>query len=118
MFTTLYNVDVEDEFRQRFTIRKGKGVLNYWIWIFGAIILSFVLVGLVLFVFRKKDRRNKRARVLKKYNYQTGKTNMVKDRMHKAMAPGKRVSRRGNIYYETRSNRSDKDGKMSFGKKI
>jgi len=49
------------------------------------------------------------ARVLEVSPTQTGKTNMTKDKKYKAMTPGKRVSRFGNVYYEYRKNRSDKD---------
>lgn len=49
----------------------------------------------------KNKRRN--LRVLK----QTGTTNVVVDRTKKALLAGKRVSKTGNIYWETRKNRSD-----------
>jgi|AntAceMinimDraft_18_1070375.scaffolds.fasta_scaffold14529_2 hypothetical protein len=40
---------------------------------------------------------------------QTGKTkNHDRDKDRKAMSPGRRLSRKGNIYYEHRKNRSDK----------
>jgi hypothetical protein len=39
---------------------------------------------------------------------QTGKTNIAIDRKIQAKAPGKRISKSGNIYYEARANRSDK----------
>lgn len=50
----------------------------------------------------KNQRRN-----LKKSNYQIGKTSQVIDAARKALAPGKRRSKNGNIYYENRRNRSD-----------
>ena len=43
---------------------------------------------------------------------QTGKRKSLKlDRKRKAKPVGKRVSKNGNVYYETRRNRSDKKGK-------
>ena len=42
---------------------------------------------------------------------QTGKTTIKIDAKRKALAPGKRVSSSGNVYWETRKNRSDSPGK-------
>ena len=42
---------------------------------------------------------------------QVGKSNIKADSKRKALAPGKRISKTGNIYWETRRNRSDKPGK-------
>jgi hypothetical protein len=39
---------------------------------------------------------------------QTGRTNIAIDRKIQAKAPGKRISKSGNVYYEARANRSDK----------
>lgn len=39
---------------------------------------------------------------------QTGSSNFKADGKRKAMAPGKRLSRNGNVYYESRKNRSDR----------
>ena len=50
----------------------------------------------------KNQRRN--LRVLK----QVGKSDMVRDAERKALLPGKRISKSGKIYWETRKNRSDK----------
>ena len=52
----------------------------------------------------KNQRRN--LKVLK----QVGKSNASKDKSRKALKPGKRVSKSGNIYWETRKNRSDAVG--------
>ena len=49
-------------------------------------------------------------KVVKKSGYQIGKTNKVIDRKRSALAPGKRSSRNGKIYYENRKNRSDLTG--------
>ena len=42
---------------------------------------------------------------------QVGKTTVKIDSKRKALAPGKRVSSSGKIYWETRKNRSDQVGK-------
>ena len=44
---------------------------------------------------------------------QVGKTSIKIDAARKALAPGKRISSSGKVYWETRKNRSD-----SVGKKI
>jgi len=38
---------------------------------------------------------------------QTGTSNLVRDRGRKALLPGKRISKTGKVYWETRKNRSD-----------
>lgn len=42
---------------------------------------------------------------------QVGKTNIKRDAVRKALAPGKRISKSGKVYWETRKNRSDSPGK-------
>ena len=42
---------------------------------------------------------------------QTGDTIVKIDAKRKALAPGKRISSSGNVYWESRANRSDKPGK-------
>ncbi len=42
---------------------------------------------------------------------QIGKTTIIRDAARKALAPGKRISKTGNIYWEGRKNRSDVPGK-------
>ncbi len=42
---------------------------------------------------------------------QVGMSNTKKDAARKALAPGKRISKSGNTYWETRKNRSDVPGK-------
>ncbi len=68
------------------------------------------------FFNREKDKefealglrdQSKSVRVLE----QTGKTTIKIDAKRKALAPGKRVSSSGNVYWETRKNRSDSPGK-------
>ena len=49
----------------------------------------------------KNQRKN--LRVLK----QVGKTNVKVDASRDALKPGKRISKNGNVYWETRKNRSD-----------
>jgi len=53
-----------------------------------------------------KDR-SKSVRVLD----QVGKTTIKIDAKRKALAPGKRISSSGKVYWETRKNRSDSPGK-------
>jgi len=48
-----------------------------------------------------------RAKIVRRYHYQTGKTNRRVDRRRKALKPGRRVSKSGRRYTETRKNRSD-----------
>jgi hypothetical protein len=48
---------------------------------------------------------------MRKTYKQTGSSNRKYDSMRKAKAPGKRKSRSGNTYIETRKNRSDAKGK-------
>ena len=50
----------------------------------------------------KSQRKN-----LYAYKKQTGKTIKSIDIKRKALAPGKRISKAGNTYYEGRKNRSD-----------
>lgn len=50
----------------------------------------------------KNQRRN-----LKKGTHQTGKTDIARDKVRKALMSGKRRSKTGKIYYEYRKNRSD-----------
>jgi hypothetical protein len=44
---------------------------------------------------------------------QTGTSSTAKDRARKALAPGRRVSATGRVYYERRKNRSDKPGQLA-----
>lgn len=43
---------------------------------------------------------------------QVGKTNVYEDKKRKALLPGKRMSKDGKIYWETRKNRTDRKGTM------
>jgi len=52
----------------------------------------------------------KRGRTIKKADFQTGKSIKEIDKSRKALPPGKRISRTGNVYYEYRKNRSDLNG--------
>jgi len=42
---------------------------------------------------------------------QKGKTDLERDKTRKALLPGKRISKTGKTYWETRKNRSDSKGK-------
>ena len=51
-------------------------------------------------------------RVIKEVEFQTGlQKNALKDMRKKALAPGKRISKSGKVYYEYRANRSDIGGR-------
>jgi len=63
-----------------------------------------------------KLRKKGAGRVVKVKRRQTGKSNLKHDKRHHALAPGKRVSRSGKVYYEYRANRSDLR-KSEVGKK-
>ena len=52
----------------------------------------------------KNQRRN-----LRKLS-QVGKTNIKRDKKREALLPGKRISKSGKVYWETRKNRSDLKG--------
>jgi hypothetical protein len=49
-------------------------------------------------------------RVKKVSDHQVGKSVKSRDKPRKAMPPGKRISKMGRVYYETRKNRSDMPG--------
>jgi hypothetical protein len=53
------------------------------------------------------DRSRTVARVVRVLRKQTGKTSIPEDRKVSSMRPGKRISKNGKIYWETRKNRSD-----------
>jgi hypothetical protein len=63
---------------------------------------------------KRKTRKTKlkKPRVLKVVKYQTGgRASLKADRVRKALPPGKRISKSGRVYWETRRNRSDLPGK-------
>jgi len=43
-------------------------------------------------------------------SHQIGKTNSFRDKKRKALPPGKRISKKGKVYYEYRKNRTDLTG--------
>lgn len=53
----------------------------------------------------------RKPRALTRDTRQTGSSDMARDKKRKAIAPGKRRSKKGNIYYENRKNRSDVKGR-------
>ena len=56
-----------------------------------------------------KDRRKPKVKF--KASHQTGKSkDKARDKARKALPPGKRISKTGNVYYEYRRNRSDMPG--------
>lgn len=46
-------------------------------------------------------------RVLRVIRHQTGRTNIPVDKQVRALKAGKRLSKTGHVYWETRKNRSD-----------
>ena len=48
---------------------------------------------------------------------QTGTSKLTRDLNKRALAPGRRISKAGNVYYERRRNRSDKPGQLLGGSK-
>jgi hypothetical protein len=62
-------------------------------------------------VTKKKTTRS-RARVLSVSKRQTGRSNKRIDKKRTALPPGRRVSRRGKKYTETRANRSDRSARL------
>lgn len=64
----------------------------------------------------KRKSRLKSPKVLKKANYVTNVPNksLIKDKKRSALSPGKRMSKNGKIYYETRVNRSDLNHKLGL----
>ncbi|MEM0368431.1 MAG: hypothetical protein QXN57_03210 [Desulfurococcaceae archaeon] len=59
----------------------------------------------------QSKKRVKRPVVLRAVNWQRGKSKWWIDDDRDALAPGKRRSKNGKIYYEYRKNRSDLPGK-------
>jgi hypothetical protein len=59
-----------------------------------------------LYAFTLDDREY--ARVVKVLKQTGKKPNLVIDKARRAMMPGKRISKTGNTYWESRFNRSDK----------
>ena len=60
---------------------------------------------------KKKGNRKRKTKLVYEYKSQTGKSKTKLDKKRKALAPGKRVSKNGKVYYERRKNRSDRPGK-------
>jgi DNA repair protein RadC len=68
----------------------------------------------------RPSRSTKKVKTTYKVNYQTGKSNRTErginqDAKRKALAPGKRISKSGHTYYETRANRTDFSSKAMTG---
>lgn len=59
--------------------------------------------------FGEVSLRNQK-KIIKTLN-QVGKSNKNRDEARKALLPGKRISKNGKVYWETRKNRSDVSGK-------
>ena len=59
------------------------------------------------FMVRRIIYRKDLPKTVRAFEYQRGKTNKSIDRELTALKPGKRVSKTGNTYFESRKNRSD-----------
>jgi hypothetical protein len=59
-----------------------------------------------------KKAASKKPSMVYAKNKQHGTSNKIFDKQRKALAPGKRKSKDGNVYYEYRKNESDKPGTM------
>ena len=57
-----------------------------------------------------KDTGINQKKVVKNLGYQVGRSNLPVDKSRTALAPGKRISKNGKVYWETRKNRSDMPG--------
>lgn len=55
--------------------------------------------------------KNRRKHLRTLTQVKTKNVDIEKDKSRKALMPGKRVSKTGKVYWETRSNRSDSKGK-------
>ena len=55
-------------------------------------------------------RLRKLNKVVYTRDHQTGTSKKSRDKARKALPPGKRISKTGNVYYEYRRNRSDLPG--------
>lgn len=55
--------------------------------------------------------KNQRRNLRKLPQIQKNKTNKIVDSKRKALLPGKRISKNGKVYWETRANRTDAKGK-------
>ena len=60
----------------------------------------------------KKVNKKGYSVVLSKSNKLTGISDKKRDNLYSALAPGKRESKKGNVYYEYRKNRADLPGKL------
>lgn len=60
----------------------------------------------------RKKSSSRKGRTVRSVNYQRGKSDKRKDAKRSALKPGKRKSRSGKKYWETRRNRSDRNPKL------
>ncbi|MGC9309800.1 MAG: hypothetical protein ACP5D2_03855 [Candidatus Nanoarchaeia archaeon] len=56
---------------------------------------------------KNPKKKEKLPRVIERTPQAPGKSNFLRDIKRQALAPGKRISKTGKIYWETRRNRSD-----------
>ena len=60
----------------------------------------------------KRKKKAKLPRMVKRVKYQRGKSNTKADKKRRAMPSGLRRSKTGNLYWETRKNRTDKKNRI------
>jgi len=58
-------------------------------------------------LIREAKDQNKKNVSVREFDYQTGKSNKRIDARRTALPPGKRISKSGKVYWESRKNRSD-----------
>lgn len=61
----------------------------------------------------KKATAKRAAAGVRQSTRQTGTSKLSRDLKKRALPPGRRVSKAGNVYYERRANRSDKPGQLA-----
>ena len=61
----------------------------------------------------KKATAKRTAAGVRQSTRQTGSSKLSRDLKKRALPPGRRVSKAGNVYYERRANRSDKPGQLA-----
>jgi len=65
---------------------------------------------LIANAFRKERDLFIKGRVIRKLKQTKERVDLPRDEARKAMLPGKRVSKGGKVYWETRASRSDNQG--------
>ena len=66
------------------------------------------------FMVRRINYRKDLPKTVRAFEYQRGKTTKSVDKELKALKPGKRISKTGKTYFESRRNRSDLNPKKNL----